>query len=169
MATLHLLKAERWIASVSFKWMAAYYGLVFLMPLLMVIVGGLWWALVATLVALGICALIINRNYTGDDDDTLFASSKPILFDDPESLKTETLNDFFTSHSRSFSFAARFFSTEQHRLVTRLYAFCRTTDDIADSYAARFGKEKAEEVLEDWERKSDACLSRYSFRYSMAG
>lgn len=153
MATLHLLKAEKWIESVSFKWMAAYYGLVFLMPLLMVVVGGLWWALVATLVALGICALIINRNYAGGDDDTLFTPNKPILFDDPESLKTETLNDYFTSHSRSFSFAARFFSTEQHRLVTRLYAFCRTTDDIADSYAARFGKEKAEEVLDDWERK----------------
>lgn len=153
MTTLHLLKAERWIESVSFKWMAAYYGLVFLMPFLMVIVGGLWWAMAATLVALGICALVIKRYYEGDEEDRLFTSSKPILIDDPESLKTETLNDFFSSHSRSFSFAAKFFSTEQRRLVTRLYAFCRTTDDIADSYAARFGKEKAEEVLDDWERK----------------
>lgn len=153
MGTMHLLKAERWIAAVSFKWMMAYYGLVFLMPLLMVVIGGLWWAMGATLLALGICALIIKRNDVGIDGDELFPSNKPVLFDNPEALKTETLNDFFSSHSRSFSFAARFFSTEQRRLVTRLYAFCRTTDDIADSYAARYGKEKAEEVLDAWEQR----------------
>lgn len=44
----------------------------------------------------------------------------------------EVLNHFFRKHSHSFSFAARWFSDEEYHLVTRVYAFCRTTDDLVD-------------------------------------
>jgi 15-cis-phytoene synthase len=40
---------------------------------------------------------------------------------------------FFSTHSRTFSFAARLFPAELRARVTAVYAFCRVTDDIADS------------------------------------
>ncbi|MEX0821388.1 MAG: carotenoid biosynthesis protein [Rhodothermales bacterium] len=40
--------------------------------------------------------------------------------------------DFFAAHSRSFSFASRWFERGERRLIAGLYAFCRTTDDFVD-------------------------------------
>jgi len=45
---------------------------------------------------------------------------------------TEELDGFFRRNSRSFSFAARLFPADFREPVTRVYAFCRVTDDIAD-------------------------------------
>ncbi|MGF1502303.1 MAG: phytoene/squalene synthase family protein [Paracoccaceae bacterium] len=40
--------------------------------------------------------------------------------------------DILARHGRSFAWAARFLPREQARNATRLYAFCRTVDDLAD-------------------------------------
>ncbi len=55
----------------------------------------------------------------------------------PDLPHPEALGRFFEAHSRSFSFAARWFSAEERRLVTHVYAFCRTTDDLVDQHAAQ--------------------------------
>ena len=44
----------------------------------------------------------------------------------------DDLDGYFRHHSRSFSFAARFFPPAFRRSIAGLYAFCRITDDIAD-------------------------------------
>jgi len=63
------------------------------------------------------------------------------------------LERYFKHHSRSFSFAARFFAPEDRPRVCRLYAFCRVTDDIVDE-AGRLGHGKydAREALATWKR-----------------
>lgn len=52
MYLLERLRAGRWVGRLSLPWLAAYYGLVFLMPLGMVLVAGLWTAVVASTAAL---------------------------------------------------------------------------------------------------------------------
>ena len=158
MTALHLLKVDRWIPTLSIRWMSYYYGLVLLLPTLMNLAAGLWGALAATLAVLIPCAWFIERRYkqNGTDDFSSFGNLHKVNTQEtqaPEELKTEKLKDYFSSHSRSFSFAARFFSQEQHELVTRLYAFCRTTDDISDTIALRDGRQKAEEELDSWEQR----------------
>ncbi|MBX2820136.1 MAG: carotenoid biosynthesis protein [Rhodothermaceae bacterium] len=158
MAALHLLKADRWTTKLSIRWISSYYGLVLLLPLFMSLAAGLWGAIAATLIAVIPCAWLIDQKdkNSNDDDFTAFGNLHKINEQEseaPDELKTEALKDFFTSHSRSFSFAARFFSPEQYQLVTRLYAFCRTTDDISDTVALRDGREKAEADLNDWEQR----------------
>lgn len=148
MSALQLLKSDRWLTKLSADWMIKYYALVLLLPMLMVIAGGLWWSAILTTVTMAPCAYFIYKKKAQlavdeNKEDT------PV----PELLETEHLNDYFAYHSRSFSFAARFFSPEQYRLVTRLYAFCRTTDDIADIYAISHGKEEAIKQLKEWERR----------------
>lgn len=44
----------------------------------------------------------------------------------------EAAQAFFRVNSRTFSFAARLFPAAFRRRVTRVYAFCRLTDDLAD-------------------------------------
>ncbi|MBL8994938.1 MAG: squalene/phytoene synthase family protein, partial [Spirochaetia bacterium] len=63
---------------------------------------------------------------------------------------------FFSRNSRSFSFASLFFPKRIREKITRLYAFCRITDDLADG---EVGLEDAERsgVLETWRRL--ACRS----------
>ncbi len=62
--------------------------------------------------------------------------------------RPEVLNRFFREHSRSFSFAARWFSAAEYRRVARVYAFCRTTDDLVDQ--ARLPAGQVEEQLDRW-------------------
>ncbi len=54
----------------------------------------------------------------------------------------------FARNSHSFSFAARLFPADARRSVTRLYAFCRTTDDLVDRGLR--GEASADE-LDTWE------------------
>jgi len=54
MGTLAKLRAEEWTARVSPKWWAGYYGANLLMPLGMCVVAGLWLAVFATVVVLGL-------------------------------------------------------------------------------------------------------------------
>jgi 15-cis-phytoene synthase len=59
--------------------------------------------------------------------------------------------DLFSRSSRTFSFAARLFPREFRERVTRLYAFCRVTDDLADAPDAGTTAERAAR-LDLWER-----------------
>ena len=52
MAILEASGVRKWGADLPLRWLALYYGLVFLMPLGMVVAAGLWWATGASLVAL---------------------------------------------------------------------------------------------------------------------
>lgn len=54
MGILEVLGSRRWLEGVPMRWLSAYYGIVLLMPLGMVAVAGLWWALLATAVALSL-------------------------------------------------------------------------------------------------------------------
>lgn len=70
-----------------------------------------------------------GRSASGDSAQRRHASSQAFESSLPA---PEGLHRFFRVHSRSFSFAARWFSTEEYRLVASVYAFCRTTDDLVD-------------------------------------
>jgi len=58
---------------------------------------------------------------------------------------------FFRQHSRSFSFASRLFKKKDQADVTRLYALCRTTDDLADRQD--MGTDRRRELLAVWRQK----------------
>jgi 15-cis-phytoene synthase len=64
--------------------------------------------------------------------------------------------DFFRRNSRSFSFAARLFSPGLRQQVTGVYAFCRITDDLADTDDGT-GVEHRLERLALWERRARAA------------
>jgi 15-cis-phytoene synthase len=57
---------------------------------------------------------------------------------------------FFRRNSRSFSFAARLFPEQFRQQVTRVYAFCRITDDLADAADGAAAQRLA--LLDLWER-----------------
>lgn len=52
MLLLEFLKADRWTENLERRWLVAYYGLVVLMPLGMLIAAGLWLGVAATAAAL---------------------------------------------------------------------------------------------------------------------
>jgi putative membrane protein len=65
MAVLEGLGARRWGPSISLPWAAAYFGVVLLMPLGMVAAAGLWWAVLATALALAVppgLRFLLSRN-----------------------------------------------------------------------------------------------------------
>ena len=52
-------------------------------------------------------------------------------------------------HARSFAPAARFLAKRDRLLVARLYALCRTIDDIADEIGGPIGQDKLQKVYDD--------------------
>ncbi len=46
--------------------------------------------------------------------------------------EAEKWTEYFAHHSRSFHFSARLFPSDQGRIVTGVYTFCRFTDDLVD-------------------------------------
>lgn len=56
MAALATLKVDRWLDAIDGRWMAAFYAANVLMPVGMCALAGLGWAVLATLLALGITA-----------------------------------------------------------------------------------------------------------------
>lgn len=57
---------------------------------------------------------------------------------------------FFRQNSRTFSFAARLFPPDFRKRTSRIYAFCRLTDDLADSDAP-LDPEERRRRLDLWE------------------
>jgi len=67
MALLEALGSRGWVPALSLRWLMAYYGIVLLMPLGMVVAAGLWWALLATVAALSLAwgaYLVASRTRT---------------------------------------------------------------------------------------------------------
>lgn len=58
-------------------------------------------------------------------------SSEVRIRDRVDELASET-SGYFSTNSKSFSFAARLFPSEVSKDVTAVYAFCRFTDDLVD-------------------------------------
>lgn len=144
MTLLHGLGMDRWIDRLSVRWMAAYYGLTVLMPLGMTLAAGLWGAVAATLLAVGAGAWIVYHRHTrrteGGGKATAPRPSPPVSTtsngSSPESdAVPANVWDYFSTHSRSFSFAAAGFAPADRRRVSCLYAFCRLTDDLVDTAA----------------------------------
>lgn len=147
MGLLYVLKADKWIARLSKRWLARYYIITLLMPLGMVLAAGLWGAVAATAVAMGIGIGIIYAGRKRNEPfpriqgrGRLQPSSKEShskLLDDYVGtgvLQAGSLNtwNYFSHHSKSFSFAAALFPAEERELVSGVYAFCRMTDDFVD-------------------------------------
>ena len=67
MTVLDTLGERLGLTALPTRWMLAYYGLVLLMPLGMVVAAGLWPAAVATAVGVGLCAFLARRGLASDD------------------------------------------------------------------------------------------------------
>lgn len=61
MGVLSALGADRWIASLPRRWMALYYSANIVLPLGMTLVAGMWFAVLATLGALAVCAALARH------------------------------------------------------------------------------------------------------------
>ncbi|HKJ03810.1 MAG TPA: carotenoid biosynthesis protein [Longimicrobiales bacterium] len=69
MRVLDALGPRLGLTTLPTRWLAAYYGLVLLMPLGMVAAAGLWPAVAATLAGVGVCAFLARRGLVGGDDE----------------------------------------------------------------------------------------------------
>ena len=126
-------------------------GLLFIstliVPVGMVAAAGLWSAtIVATIIPLAGLAFAMRR--TSSDE---LPQTSPEL-----APQSQDLDAFFRMHSRSFWFASRWFNRSQRVAISRVYAYCRTTDDIVDCAS---DKNSAEQALEDWAAKSRAAYA----------
>ena len=160
MSALYAIGADSWIDRLNIRWTATYYLLVLAMPFGMVLASGLWGAVAATLLALLPIGWLLTRRFRNGNDGGALPDSLSAL-NMPEGKRDGDLSRFFKAHSSTFSFAARFFSPEQYRLVSHLYAFCRTTDDFADRYAAEWGVDIARQRLDDWEKNVRRAYDGY--------
>jgi uncharacterized membrane protein len=61
MGAMELLGVERWGRNLSTGWALAYYAVTVLMPLGMVVIEGLWWAFVATILASALSWAVYRR------------------------------------------------------------------------------------------------------------
>lgn len=70
MSALDALGVRLGLNTLPARWMSAYYGLVLLMPLGMVAAAGLWPAVLATLMGVGLCAFLARKGLaTGPEHD----------------------------------------------------------------------------------------------------
>ena len=60
MLALTWLRTDEWVARLPLAWQVAFYGANLLLPIGMSIVAGLWGAVLATTVALGLCWLLVR-------------------------------------------------------------------------------------------------------------
>ncbi len=153
MIVLEAMGAHRWLAALSLRWMAAYYLITLLMPFGMVVAGGLWGAAAATLGALALAWITLRSTFDGRDrgDGLHKAMDTEVTARVSEAGRVgaapahaivgmEPSFDaaaYFAAHSRSFSFAARWFPRPERRMIACLYAYCRTTDDLVDAQVGR--------------------------------
>lgn len=156
MGLFELLKAPRWTDALSVRWITFYYGLTVLMPLGMVLAAGLWGSVAATLLVIGgLGWLVYHRGFSAGNG---IPQPAPVSSDDiqlPEGVPANAWN-YFSQHSRSFSFAARGFRGKTRREVSLVYAFCRLTDDLVDE-ADQTAPEAIEQRLDAWMALSKAA------------
>lgn len=79
MGALEALAIGRWVKRLPLRWLVAYYGVVLLMPLGMVVAAGLWWSLLATAAALllpwGVRSLAFRARSSHGSDPVLLKGS----------------------------------------------------------------------------------------------
>lgn len=148
MVLMEATGADRWVRWLSVRWMGVYYGIVLLMPFGMVVAGGLWGAAAATVVVLAAAVWVISRR-TGRRSASGEAGVRSMGAPVREMAEMSDLKDYFRHHSRTFSFASRWFPPDQYHLVASVYAFCRTTDDLVDR-AEGLPPEEIARRLEAW-------------------
>lgn len=158
MGLLVAFKVDRWIEQLSVRWMALYYGLTLLMPFGMVLAAGLWGAAGVTLLAVGAWGWFIYRRRASSGDGPASTYSPSATQTKPDAPANDLpladeipadAWDYFSRHSRSFSFAALGFAPEERRRVSYVYAFCRLTDDLVDQ-ADHLPPERVEARLDAW-------------------
>ncbi|QXD15519.1 carotenoid biosynthesis protein [Rhodocaloribacter litoris] len=142
MGLFEALGAGDWADRLSRRWLTVYYLLVLAMPLGMVIANGLWDAVGYTAAAvgagLGLVAWRVRGRATrpGAEEPTPDARTPDpatqALVQEIARCVPVDIDAFFADNSRSFSFAARWFDPPDRKRVTRVYAFCRFTDDLVD-------------------------------------
>lgn len=170
MALLHVAGGPRWSDVPSPRWMAAYYVLTIAMPLGMIAAAGMWLAVVLTLFVAGGLLLFAmlpgagrptgrNHNLPELHDAARTSAFLPSrAFIQQRADEVGAAHDYFRHHSRSFSFASRWFGAEERRLITGLYAFCRMTDDLIDR-APTDDKNEVEARLHCWRELVDRAYA----------
>jgi len=150
MGALEAMQAHRWTASLSVRWLIAFYGAVLLMPLGMVAVAGLWGAVGATLAALMLASVLLwwpKRRKPEAARETALVKGQQAAFEADRSR-------FFANHARSFAFAARLFPRSVRQEVVLLYGFCRLTDDLVDGVeTSSTGPAAIKARLDQWEQQ----------------
>jgi phytoene synthase len=137
-AALHATRSLDYVPRVKTSSLFAYYGLVFALPAGMLVVAG--HVLLVVLVTLGITLAWAAVYWIGRSGGGLtehFSSDgssegAPAEISGHLGRIAGATEDYFKSHSRSFSIASGLFTPEDRHRVAGLYAFCRMTDDIAD-------------------------------------
>ncbi len=148
---LETMGAFHWTQPLRATWMAAFYGAVLLMPLGMVAVAGLWGAVVATVIALGMAAGVV----------WLMRRRKPraaaTTLRTPQADFEQDSTRFFAAHARSFSFAAWLFPRVFRQEVVLLYGFCRLTDDLVDGALPQVLPQILQQRLDRWQQQVRAA------------
>jgi len=80
MVLLELFRTDRWADGLDLRWLVAYYGLVLLMPLGMLVAAGLWTGVAATLTALSAAwalYFLVRGTATAGRDSLALAEGSP--------------------------------------------------------------------------------------------
>ena len=158
MLLIHQAGGRRWGEHLSIRWLAAYYVITLAMPMGMLAAAAMWPAvIVCGTVVTALLAFVLrrppraNESPSGDPpgrrdgdvrtakprDGEAFERVAPHPADADafvryRAAEGEDERTYFRRHSKSFSFAARWFGVEMSGMVAGFYAFCRTTDDLID-------------------------------------
>lgn len=172
-ALMEALDANRWSRRLSVRWCAVYYGLTVLMPLGMLVAAAAWVAVGTSLAGLGLILGIYGSSSWMPSDSTRTdvetarrgaPAANPNVA--PPSSANGSVQKFFEGHSRSFSYAARWFSPRQQHLVACLYAFCRFTDDMVDrQQSSSHSVEEVEKELEQWQHRAKTAYEGHESGY----
>ncbi len=154
MSAMQWMRAGTWMSKLSPRWMAAYYLLTLAMPLGMIVASGLWWAVLATLIALGVAVFILRTAIRRHPPIPRAGEAGQDAIE--REAEPEAVSHFFGRHSRSFSFASRWFPAPERRLVGCLYMLCRTVDDLVDKSESH-QREDVERELDVWLRRARAA------------
>jgi len=158
-AALSKFNALQAVEHVSTKTLVIYYAIIYALPAGMLVAAG--HVLLVVLVTIGIwgalyLGYILSTRWSkedGSDDDTSeYDDSEPThhspKLDDRLERIADRTGEYFEQHSRSFSFASGLFMPEDRVRVSRLYAFCRMSDDIADEQSVAVSERR--DMMKEW-------------------
>lgn len=170
MAAIEVLGGRRWSRGLSAGWLGSYYLVLVLLPIGLLVAAGAWTAVSVTAACLALAfgglKLMESDHLRGEsdaDDESDGAAGHPAGNRRSATVGAASLDAreveavlqaarsswaYFRHHSRSFSFASIFFAGYDRRMVSRLYALCRISDDVVDesnghSYDERLRRARA--------------------------